>query len=90
MRARILAPADALKIVDVTDILLPPGDYFMGLSASSASSGIYRSSTVGYGRSLGIAQEASAHPLPAVMTPVALTTEGFAPTCGFFTTAAEL
>lgn len=61
------------------DILLDPDMYYMALSLSSATGTIRRSAALGVEvlRSIGMLQEASAHPLPASMTGATIATAYF-------------
>lgn len=60
-----------LQIVDITDILLGPGRYYLALALSSGTGTTiaFASGTAAHGAGLGYAQQASALPLPATATP---------------------
>jgi hypothetical protein len=65
--------ASALQTVDITDTLLMPGLYYMGMASSSAT-GTYSSWTGGASvdyRQMGVAQQATAFALPNPMVPAA-------------------
>lgn len=67
-------------------LLLPPGRYYMAHSASSGAantSWMNTSITSATGKTLGLLQQASAHPLPATMTPAAWASTGY-PLIGFY------
>jgi hypothetical protein len=63
-----------IQPVDVTDFLLYPGKYFLGMSVNSGTAMVHRMQVVTASlyaaQWTGILNEASAHPLPAVMTPI--------------------
>lgn len=75
------AGASSMQYVNfASQILLPPGAYYMGFSASSgaANTGWLNTSVVSAsGKPMGLLQQASAHPLPATMTPAAWASTGF-------------
>lgn len=83
-----IANANALVFTDVTDILLPPGAYWIAASQSSTGQ-VYRSATAFASRGQGVCEEESAHPLPATMTPVVSSVD-YVPIVGYSTIAAEL
>jgi hypothetical protein len=65
------------------DVMIPPGEYYFGLSASSGSSTAFRNNgfNISSQRVFGCLEESSAHPLPATMTPVT-TTRNYMPVAG--------
>ena len=75
--------------IDVTPTLLMPGDHWLAISYASTTATPFRVAPTGLTRTQGICQEASAHPLPATMTPVAAGQE-LIPFFGFSTLAADL
>lgn len=64
-----------LQEVDITDFTIGPGHYYLGISASSGSATFYAYTATDAARLpyCGVLQEASALPLPAPATPVAVT-----------------
>jgi hypothetical protein len=67
------AGTSAVQYVSV-DWLIPEGEYYLGLSFSSGTAQVQRSTTITAAilRMTGVLQEASAHPLPTTMTPAAM------------------
>lgn len=60
---------NAIQIVDITDITLGPGLYYMAMSLSSAVGTIWRNAPAVYLSIMsGVYEQASAHPLPANAT----------------------
>jgi hypothetical protein len=72
----------------ITATLLPPGDYYLALSCSSASGSILVSAPSGVG-GRGLVQMASAYPLPATAT-FTQTTNDIYPAIGLMTLASDL
>jgi hypothetical protein len=69
------------------DILLPPGAYFIGMSASSGSATFIRSTPAAEDiKEEGVYQQATAHPLPSSMT-VAAPASAYVPLCGVTSTS---
>ncbi len=69
------ATANTIQVINVTDTVLPPGDYFLALARDTTSGNQY---ATGIADELGLSQfpiyeEASAFPLPATATPVKCT-----------------
>lgn len=82
--------ASALQYVDVTDFVLPAGQYYMALANDSATTtsrgwGINNVATE-HGRIAGCLQQATASPLPATATFAAWASTGY-PLCGITRTA---
>jgi hypothetical protein len=80
--------ASTVQFADVTDTLLAPGRYWLGMGSSSASATFFRTVMVG-STAIDAAvrlQEASAVPLPATATPVESTSANLY-LFGFATTA---
>lgn len=73
-----------VQVIDITDILVPPGRYYIALALSSATGTVQAnaSGNAMLGASMGWAQEASALPLPSTATP-ARYAQTFAPWFGF-------
>lgn len=73
-----------VQVIDITDILVPPGRYYLALAMSSATATTQAtpSGTAMLGASMGWAQEASALPLPSTATPARFA-QTFAPWFGF-------
>lgn len=68
---------------DITDLFLPAGAYYIGLSSSSATATYFRSNpALSNLRTIGMLQQATAHPPPATMTGVAVTS-GYWPMAGW-------
>jgi hypothetical protein len=66
--------SDAELVVEITDTLLAPGRYWIGVSCASNTATFWTLGlAVPNGAALGVMQEGSAHPLPATATMVALT-----------------
>jgi hypothetical protein len=82
--------ASQVQFVDVTDVALPPGLFWIAIVSSSATSTtLFRAQTIGglaSGDALARFEEESASPLPATATPVEATV-GNIYLCGFSTTA---
>lgn len=71
-----------LQFFDVTDIVLGPGRYYMAIAMDNTTGTIFRANlSVSQQRSLGMAKQASAFPLPASAT-LAVVTSGFLPLIG--------
>lgn len=65
--------SNVIQLVNVTDTTLLPGLYYLAI-VLNGSSGLFRQSLGGArARILGVVEEGSASPLPAVMTPTAST-----------------
>ena len=81
--ATLTVGANSRQSVNVTDTLIGPGTFYLGLSLASASDAIFRVaySTAEVERAFGMAQQASAHPLPAVAT-FASIASAYVPMCG--------
>ena len=61
--------AVSLQEFDITDTAIAPGLYYLAVSLDNTANTLYRiSGTVPGTRSLGLLQQASAHPLPASAT----------------------
>lgn len=72
-----------LQITDVSDFVLPQGDYYLAMVCDNTTSVINRANGgLGLYSSTGILQEDSAFPLPATATPVQTVTTGFVPLFG--------
>lgn len=65
-----LGSTNATNYVTVS-LLLPPGDYYLGISLSSGSGTTFRTTVIGAnsGRQFGFLQQSTAHPLPNPMVP---------------------
>jgi hypothetical protein len=72
-----------LQEFDITDTVLAPGRYYMGLAFSSASANL-KASTGSGSKMLGIMEEAAAYPLPATATFAAASSD-YTPFCGLTT-----
>ena len=60
----------AVQALAMTDVTLPPGQYYLALSCSSSTSTTFGQATVaGRAAAFGYAQMASAHPLPSTFVP---------------------
>jgi len=81
--------ASAPQLIDFSGtIVLPPGLYYMAMSASSGAANTNwqnASVTSATGKMLGILQQATAHPLPATMSPAAWASTGY-PLMGLYRT----
>lgn len=77
------AGATALQFFAV-DVVLDPGQYYLGISSSSttATVGTHGSVTATRARYLGLTQQATANPLPATATPAAMATLAKIPCIG--------
>lgn len=79
-----IGTSQGTTVVDITDTLLQPGRYYVGL-ASDTSSGT--STLIGFApaagicQALGVIRQTSAFALPSTATPV-ITTHAALPTCG--------
>jgi hypothetical protein len=66
------AGTSAIQTINITPVTIGPGQYYMALSSSSASSDFYGAGFSGTGapslQSMGIYQQTSAEPLPATAT----------------------
>lgn len=73
-----------VQVIDITDILVTPGRYYIALALSSATGTVQMTSSGNamLGAGMGWAQETSALPLPATATP-ARYAQTFAPWFGF-------
>jgi hypothetical protein len=77
-----ISGASATQEVDVTDTLLTPGRYWLAFSQSGVTATTIASNTVaGLLRAHGVAQMATAYPLPSTFTPAAVASVGL-PLCG--------
>lgn len=78
--------SNAVQAINITDIDLPPGLYYLGLAFDSTASYTNYGSNLSLPlkRMFGMAQEASAFPLPAVATFAVFSTASFGiPFAGF-------
>ena len=78
--------ASVVQFVDVTDTVLPPGLYWLGMACSSSVATFFRQNTSQAVNALLIFQQSSALPLPSTATPVEAT-EYMTYLFGFATTA---
>jgi hypothetical protein len=83
-----MAASNVVLYYSVTATLLPPGEYYLGISRSTTNS-IAAVTTVGMSRAIGVCQMASAHPLPAFATFVAAA-QDYVPYFGYSTLAAPM
>jgi len=78
----LIAGASIVQEVDVTDTLLTPGRYWCAMSVSGTTATPQRwQPSVGQARAMGVAQMATAYPLPSTFTPAALASTAV-PLCG--------
>jgi hypothetical protein len=70
-------PATAIQqFTLVPSIVLQPGQYFLGISCLATTDNLFRSAAFSFAgqlRAFNSLEQTSAHPLPAVATPVAIT-----------------
>jgi hypothetical protein len=82
---------NVIQAVNITDTPIGPGNYWMGLSSSSATATFFSTNlTIELARALGLLGEASAHPLPAVATFATIAAgnwNGYLPVFGLTTNA---
>jgi hypothetical protein len=72
--ATLQATINVLQEVDITDFWLGRGTYYCVLSASSATATLFTDGfNFHFAKAMGWWQAATAHPLPATLTPAAMT-----------------
>lgn len=75
--------SSVLQAVNITDILLASGLYYFALAVSANNTGIFRAAPgLFVCRAFGMAQQASAMPLPTTAT-FAACASSYVPVCGF-------
>lgn len=75
--------SSVIQTVDITDFLLAPGLYYLALAVSANNTGIFRiNPSANACRAIGMAQQASAFPLPTTAT-FAAVASSYVPVFGF-------